>query len=104
MEEELSRKDDIENAPNLSAASDATTIPVTSNSNQSPVSSNPSIADRTTKRQQTTELNGCLYVLIVKKEGDELHTMKACYTQSYTRRATHKDCSQNNLVYPGGTD
>ena len=46
-EKELSSKDEIENAPDLSGTSDATTLPVTSNSNQSPVSSNPSIFDET---------------------------------------------------------
>ena len=85
MEEELSSKDNIENASDLSATSDATTIPVTSNNNQSLVSSNPSIADRTAMEETT---NDETYVLIVKKEGDELHTMN----------------SQNNRVYPGGTD
>ena len=47
-EEELSSEDEVENALNLSATNDAsTTFLVTSNSNQSPVSSNPSIAHRT---------------------------------------------------------
>ena len=48
LEEELSSEDEVENAPNLSATNDfGNTLLVTSNSNQSPVSSNPSIADRT---------------------------------------------------------
>ena len=56
--EELSSEDGIENAPYLFATSDATTLPMTSNSDQSPVSSNPSKVDRKQwKRQQTAELN-----------------------------------------------
>ena len=46
-EEELSIKDDTENAPDLFPTSDATTLPVTSNSDQSLFTSNARIADRT---------------------------------------------------------
>ena len=45
-EEELSSEDEVENAPNLSATNDArTTFLVTSNSHQSLIYSNSSIAD-----------------------------------------------------------
>ena len=90
-EEELSKEDEVEIAPNLSATNDATTttLIVTSNSDQSPVSLNPTVVDRTAvKRQQRTELNKCLEVLVPMKEEDELCTMY----------------SQNNRVYLGGAD
>ena len=46
-EEELSSEDEIENAPELSATSDAITLLMTSNSDQSSINSNSSRANRT---------------------------------------------------------
>ena len=53
-EEGLSYEDEIENAPDLSATTNATT-PITSNRDQSRVSLNPSIADRTTVEDTANE-------------------------------------------------
>ena len=84
MEEELSSKDDIENAPNLSATSDTTTIPATSNSNQSPVSSNPSIAGRTAMKE--TENDGTKYVFI------------RFDCEERGRRATHNELTEQSSL------
>ena len=80
----MSRKDEIENAPNLSAASDATTIPVTSNNNQSLVSSNPSIADRTTMEETTND--GTKWVFIRFDCGER------------GRRATHNELTEQSSL------
>ena len=84
MKEELSSEDEIENAPDLSVTSDATTLLVMPNSDQSLVSSNPSIDNRTANLETKWAFMG----FGSEERGNKPHTM---YTQ-------------NNRVYPGRAD
>ena len=88
-EEEVSSEDEIENALDLSATSDATTFPATSISNQYPISSNPSIANR--KAVGETESNATKWVFT------------SFGSEERGRRAT-TTFSQSDRDYPGGAD
>ena len=80
----MSRKDEIENASDLSATSDATTIPVTSNNNQSLVSSNPSIADRTAMEETTNDGTKWVFIRFDCEERG--------------RRATHNELTEQSSL------
>ena len=66
--EELRSEDVMKTASDISATSDATTLPVTSNGNQSPVSSNPSIADSTAGEETANDKTKWVFISFGSKE------------------------------------
>ena len=94
LEEELSSKDEIKIAPDLSVTSDAITLTVASNRDQSPVSSNPSIADRTME-EAASNANKWVFTSFVSKE-------RASYTQCTHRTIGSIQMEPTNVRFTFG--
>ena len=82
MEEELSSKDEGENAPNLSA--------IASNSDHSPVCSNPSIADRTVMEETADYKTKRVFISFDSEERGRQATHDVLIEQSSLSRWSRK--------------